>query len=47
MTEHPDNRPGTSRHLVFTTFMAGAIIMVLGLIGSRVTGPPFGVGLFV
>ena len=54
MTEHPDNRPavltsgpGESRYLVFTTFVAGAIIMVLELIGSRVIGPPFGVSLFV
>jgi len=39
--------PGISRYLVFTTFVAGAIIMVLELIGSRVIGPPFGVSLFV
>ncbi len=54
MTDHRDNRPagltsgpGERRYLVFTAFVAGAIIMVLELIGSRVIGPPFGVSLFV
>lgn len=54
MIEQPDNRPATvedelraNKYLVFTTFVAGAIIMVLELIGSRVIGPPFGVSLFV
>jgi predicted membrane-bound spermidine synthase len=34
-------------YLVLTTFVSGAIIMVIELLGSRVIGPPFGVSLFV
>lgn len=36
-----------NRYLVFTTFISGAIVMVIELLGSRIIGPPFGVSLFV
>ena len=36
-----------SRYLVFTTFICGAMVMVIELLGSRIIGPPFGVSLFI
>lgn len=36
-----------NKYLVFTTFVCGAVVMVIELLGSRVIGPPFGVSLFV
>ena len=36
-----------ARFLVFTTFVSGAIIMVVELLGSRIIGPTFGVSLFI
>lgn len=44
----PENKTASGdRYLVLTTFICGAIIMVVELLGSRVIGPPFGVSLFV
>lgn len=36
-----------ARFFVFTTFVSGAVIMVVELLGSRIIGPSFGVSLFI
>ncbi|WP_210394547.1 fused MFS/spermidine synthase [Motiliproteus sediminis] len=42
-----ETKRGFTLYLMFTTMLCGGLVMLLELLGSRVIGPFFGVGLFV
>ena len=47
MINSEGKKQNSSRFFVFTTFVSGAVIMVVELLGSRIIGPSFGVSLFI